>query len=62
MLTKEYKIYHLATKNVFGFTALMHPLINTSKSFKEYHQAEEWITNEGVSQKQYIILEVFAKK
>ena len=60
-LVKEYKIYQIGSKNVFGFTALIHGLKNTFKSFNKYDQAEQWIINEGLGNKEYIILEVFKK-
>jgi len=47
---------------VFGITALKHSLRNIFKSFSAYNQAEQWITNEGINNKEYIILEVFKKK
>lgn len=58
---KDYKIYEIVHTNVFGFTALLHRLRYTFKSFGEYNQAEKWIISEGISNKQYVILEVFQK-
>lgn len=60
-LVKEYKVYKILNTNVFGFTALVHGLGNTFKSFNEYDQAEEWIAKEGAKRKEYVILEVFKK-
>ena len=60
-LVKEYKIYQIANKNVFGGKALKHGLLYTFKSFADNQQAVQWIINEGKSQKEYIILEVFKK-
>lgn len=57
----EYRIYTLLCKNVFGFTAQIDGLGNTSKSYKEYSEAKAWIINNGVKHKEYVILEVFKK-
>ena len=61
-LAKEFKIYQVLNKNVFGFNTFQNLLGNTFKTFSHYDQAKQWIVNEGKSQKEYIILEVFKKE
>jgi hypothetical protein len=56
---KDYKVYEIVHINVFGFTAFLHRLRYTFKSFGEYNQAEKWIMSEGIINKQYVIMEVF---